>query len=191
MRAKFSFIIVSFSLASADLVHALKRVKKWKRGSLFLVIPDIFNRESILVSFRMDTRYKLRVWRSVFFQCWQKSQLFLTVSVNWNPGFYDLNLSSLANGSLEGLCYLMLEFWYLQPKRVLHRSAIRRYGYNYHYRSSFNSFVGWSTRAKDSFNGSLTGATIKQGTFGWLSWKDRKPDKSLEERLAEILHSIA
>ena len=61
MRTNFSFIIVSFSLAPTDLVHALKRVKKWKSGSLFLVIPDIFNRESILVSFRMDTRYKLRV----------------------------------------------------------------------------------------------------------------------------------
>jgi hypothetical protein len=30
-------------------------------GSIFLVIPDIFNRASILVSFRMDTRYKLQV----------------------------------------------------------------------------------------------------------------------------------
>ncbi len=29
-----------------------------KPGSLFLVIPDIFYRESILVSFRMDPRYQ-------------------------------------------------------------------------------------------------------------------------------------
>jgi len=33
-------------------------VHSGKPGSLFLVIPDIVNRESILVSFRMDPRYQ-------------------------------------------------------------------------------------------------------------------------------------
>jgi hypothetical protein len=52
------------------LVYALQRVKKWESGSLFLVIPDIVYRESILIavipatfailgSFLMDPRLQL------------------------------------------------------------------------------------------------------------------------------------
>jgi hypothetical protein len=36
----------------------LSAVHSGKPGSLFLIIPDIFNRESIWVSFRMDPRYQ-------------------------------------------------------------------------------------------------------------------------------------
>jgi hypothetical protein len=36
----------------------LSAVHSGKPGALFLIIPDIFNRESIWVSFRMDPRYQ-------------------------------------------------------------------------------------------------------------------------------------
>jgi hypothetical protein len=44
--------MLSFENGRPSAVHSDKS------GSFFLVIPDSFNRESILVSFRMDPRYQ-------------------------------------------------------------------------------------------------------------------------------------
>ena len=65
------------------------------------------------------------------------------------------------------------------------------YSYFTLYVSALNNLIGGSTRTNESFSGCLTGATMKQGTFGLISWKDFKPDKSLEDGLAVNLHSIA
>ena len=57
--------------------------------------------------------------------------------------------------------------------------------------SSFNNLSGGRIRAKDNRKDWLTGATTRQGTSGWWSWKDRRPDKSLDEGWRLYLHSIA